>query len=102
MTPQNRSNLAAAAMRSDASAFASDSRNQSTVAQNNMISFFAPVQRDDQLTDIATEGSLIGRNGIYDVRATNQDDLTVAEMRGFSRAIKGHLFDETDGEETQS
>ena len=90
------------ALADSAFAFACNSRNQSTVAQHNMISFLAPVQKGDHLTAVATEVSLAGRSGIYDVRVTNQDGLTVAEMRGFSRAIKGHLFEETDGEETQS
>lgn len=73
-------------------AFACNSRNQSTVAQHNMISFIAPAQIGDQLTATAVEVSLTGRNGIYDVRVSNQDGKTIAEMRGMSRAIKGQLF----------
>ncbi|WP_159980412.1 hydroxyphenylacetyl-CoA thioesterase PaaI [Roseobacter cerasinus] len=82
------------ALADSAFAFACNSRNQSTVAQHNMISFLAPVHKGDQLIAIATEVSLTGRSGIYDVRVTNQDGLTVAEMRGFSRAIKGQLFED--------
>lgn len=75
-------------------AFACNSRNQSTVAQNNMITFIAPARAGDRLTAMAREVSLAGRSGIYDVCVTNQDGAKIAEMRGLSRAIKGQLFDE--------
>ncbi len=75
-------------------AFACNSRNQATVAQNNMITFTAPAKLGDTLTATAREVSLTGRSGIYDVRVENQDGQTVAEMRGLSRAIKGQLFEE--------
>jgi len=75
-------------------AFACNSRNQSTVAQHNVISYIAPGHLGDRLTATATEVSLTGRSGIYDVKVTNQDGRTIAEFRGMSRAIKGHLFDE--------
>ena len=76
-------------------AFACNSRNQNTVAQNNMITFIAPSQLGDVLTAEAREISLTGRSGIYDVRVHNQEGTLIAEMRGLSRAIKGQLFDET-------
>lgn len=76
-------------------AFACNSRNQSTVAQHNMISFIAPGREGDGLTATATEVSLTGRSGIYIVRVRNQKNETVAEMRGMSRAIRSQLFDET-------
>lgn len=75
-------------------AFACNSRNQATVAQNNMITFTAPARVGDRLTATAREVSMTGRSGIYDVRVSNQDDVTVAEMRGLSRSIKGRLFEE--------
>ena len=75
-------------------AYACNSRNQSTVAQNNMITFVAPGQVGDVLTATASEVSLTGRSGIYDVRVMNQNGTLIAEMRGLSRAIKGQLFDE--------
>jgi len=76
-------------------AFACNSRNQSTVAQHNTISFTAPGQLGDRLTATATEVNLSGRSGIYDVTVTNQDGIRVAEFRGFSRAVKGNLFQES-------
>lgn len=75
-------------------AFACNSRNQATVAQHNVISYTAPAKIDEVLTATATEVSLNGRNGIYDVKVTNPEGKTVAEFRGFSRSIKGQHFQE--------
>ena len=75
-------------------AFACNSRNQATVAQNNMITYTASAKLGDRLTATAHEVSLTGRSGIYDVCIQNQNGHTVAEMRGLSRAIKGQLFEE--------
>lgn len=75
-------------------AFACNSRNQVTVAQHNVISYLAPGHEGDVLTAVARETDLSGRNGIYDVTVTNQDGRKIAEFRGFSRAIRGTLFDE--------
>jgi len=75
-------------------AFACNSRNQSTVAQHNVISYLAPGMLGDRLTATAHEVSLTGRSGIYDVKVENQDGKMIAEFRGMSRAISGQLFDE--------
>lgn len=75
-------------------AFACNSRNQSTVAQHNFISYLAPGQLGDRLTATAQELSLTGRNGIYDVQVVNQHGTVIAQFRGVSRAIKGRHFDE--------
>ncbi|TNF22117.1 MAG: hydroxyphenylacetyl-CoA thioesterase PaaI [Rhodobacteraceae bacterium] len=75
-------------------AFACNSRNQSTVAQSNMITYTAPARLGDALTATAREVALTGRSGIYDVRVCNQAGETVAEMRGLSRSIRGRLFEE--------
>lgn len=75
-------------------AFACNSRNQATVAQNNVITYLAPAQVGDVLTARAKEVHLAGRSGIYDVTITNQDGTRIVEFRGFSRAIKGQLFKE--------
>lgn len=76
-------------------AFACNSRNKSTLAQHNSITYLAPSRLNDRLTATATEVSLTGRSGIYDVRVTNQEGETIAEFRGLSRTISGQLFDET-------
>lgn len=77
-------------------AFACNSRNQSTVAQHNMISFLAPGREGDVLTAVAEELYIKGRSGLYDVAVTNQEGVRIAEMRGMSRAIPGTLFDEEE------
>ena len=75
-------------------AFACNSRNQSTVAQHNIISYLAPGKAGDVLTAVAEETDLSGRSGIYDVTVTNQDGRKIASFRGLSRTIAGTLFDE--------
>lgn len=82
------------ALADSAFAFACNSRNQSTVAQHNVISYTAPAKIGERLTATATEVSLNGRSGIYDVKVTNTDGQVVAELRGFSRAINGQQFQE--------
>ena len=75
-------------------AFACNSRNQSTVAQTNIVTFIAPGRLGDRLTAVAEEVSLTGRSGVYDVTVYNQNNVVIAEFRGMSRAIKGQLFEE--------
>ncbi len=70
-------------------AFACNSRNQVTVASGCSIDFLAPAFEDDVLTATATEYSLAGRTGIYDVHITNQTGKRVAVFRGRSYRIKG-------------
>lgn len=82
------------ALADSAFAFACNSRNQATVAQHNVISYTAPAKINETLTATATEVSLNGRNGIYDVKVTDSTGKTVAEFRGFSRMIKGQHFQE--------
>ncbi|SHH85987.1 hydroxyphenylacetyl-CoA thioesterase PaaI [Marivita hallyeonensis] len=82
------------ALADSAFAFACNSRNQATVAQHNVISYIASGRLGDRLTAQATEISLTGRNGITDVRVTNQSGTLIAEFRGMSRAINGQVFEE--------
>lgn len=73
-------------------ACACNSRNQSTVAQSCMIDFIRPSYRDDVLTANAKETSLAGKNGIYDIVVTNQNEQAIAHFRGKSRAIRGTII----------
>lgn len=86
------------ALADSAFAFACNSRNQSTVAQQNSITFVAPAQLGDRLIATASELSLAGRSGLYDVTVTTGDERLIAAFRGLSRQIKGALFIE-QGEE---
>lgn len=74
-------------------AFACNSYNQATVAQQASVSFIAPAMLGDTLTATAVEVSKTGRSGIYDVKVTKGDTI-IAEFRGCSRTIKGTHFEE--------
>jgi acyl-CoA thioesterase len=80
-------------------AYACNSHNRVTLAQQNAITFCAPGHKGDRLTATAIEVMRLGRSGVYDVTVTNQHGRIVAVMRGNSRTIKGTNFEEenTDG-----
>jgi acyl-CoA thioesterase len=69
-------------------AYACNSYNDVTVASSLGIEFIAAVQGDDVLTAKATEISLAGRTGLYDIDISNQDGKRVAVMRGRSYRLK--------------
>ena len=75
-------------------AFACNSYNRVTVAQQNQITYLLPGQPGDLLTAEACETSLQGRSGIYDVTVSNAAGQTVALFRGLSRTIRGQHFEE--------
>jgi acyl-CoA thioesterase len=77
-------------------AFACNSYNRVTVAQENQITFLSPGRAGELLTATATETARTGRTGVYDIRVTGADGRTVAVMRGLSREIKGSLFEEEE------
>ena len=79
-------------------AFACNSYNRVTLAQQNAITFCAPGHKGDRLTATAVEVTRAGRSGVYDVTVTNQDGTVIAVMRGNSRTIKGTNFDEEETE----
>jgi acyl-CoA thioesterase len=80
-------------------AFACNSYNRLTVAQQNQITYISPGQAGEMLTATATETALTGRSGVYDVMVRGEDGRTVATMRGLSRTIKGQIFNES-GDDT--
>lgn len=82
------------ALADSAFAFACNTYNQVTVAQENQITFLSPGRPDEHLTATAREQARPGRSGVYDVTVTGEDGRTVALMRGLSRTIKGTLFEE--------
>lgn len=70
-------------------AYACNSYGDTTVAQRADISFVAPTYQGDRLRAEAVEQMKRGRNGIYDIRVTNQKGELVALFRGQSRVIAG-------------
>lgn len=75
-------------------AYACNSRNQTTLAQHNSITYLAPARPGDVLRATAEETSLAGRSGIYDVTVTDQSGRRIALFRGLSRSVGGAVFDE--------
>lgn len=75
-------------------AFACNTYNQLTVAQQNQITYLAPGQADETLTATATETARHGRSGTYDVAVTGGDGRQIALFRGLSRTIAGTHFNE--------
>ena len=76
-------------------AFACNTHNQRTVAQNCNITYVAPGRLGDLLTARCREVSRSGRTGIYDVTVTREGGEVIAEFRGLSRTVKGTLVLET-------
>ncbi len=76
-------------------AFACNSYNRSTVAQQCEIRFTAPTRLGEVLTAEAVERSREGRDGVYDVTVRN-GDAVVAVFVGRSKEIRGTLFEEEE------
>jgi acyl-CoA thioesterase len=79
------------ALADSAFAFACNSHNKVTVANNCLISFTAPAHEGDLLTAEALERYRGGRSGLYDVTVTDQNGRLVAMFRGHSTQIKGDV-----------
>ena len=76
-------------------AFACNSYNRSTVAAACEIRFLAPTRLGDVLVAEAVERSREGRDGVYDV-VVRSGETVVAELVGYSKEIRGTLFQEED------
>ena len=72
-------------------AFACNSHNKVTVANNCAITFVAAAREGDELTADAVERHRGGRSGVCDVTVTRQDGTLIAVFRGHSTQIKGEL-----------
>jgi acyl-CoA thioesterase len=75
-------------------AYACNSYDASTVAQNCSVSFLSPGRLGDVLTATGREISRAGRSGVYDISVTRQDGAVIAEFRGLSRMIGGSILKE--------
>ncbi len=80
------------ALADTAFAYACNSRNENTVAQNATISFLAPAQPGDVLIAEAREVSRAGRTGVYQVSVRTEDGRAIAEFTGLSRTIDGSVI----------
>ncbi|MEZ5955862.1 MAG: hydroxyphenylacetyl-CoA thioesterase PaaI [Hyphomonadaceae bacterium] len=81
------------ALADTAFAYACNSHNENTVAQNASISFLAPAQPGDVLIAEAREISRSGRSGVYQVSVRTADRRVIAEFAGLSRTIGGSVID---------
>ncbi|WP_119168336.1 hydroxyphenylacetyl-CoA thioesterase PaaI [Algihabitans albus] len=77
-------------------AYACNAYNRTTVAQHCSVTFLAPAKLGNRLSAEAVERTRAGRNGIYDIRVTDQDGTLIAEFRGHSRSIQGTLVPEKE------
>jgi acyl-CoA thioesterase len=82
------------ALADTAFAYACNSRNVSTVAQQASIVFLAPAHEGERLSAEAKEQSLAGRSGVYAVTVRNGKGDTVAVFQGLSRAVGGEVVEE--------
>lgn len=80
------------ALADTAFAYACNSRNESTVAQNATISFLAPAAVGDTLIAEAQETARSGRSGVYQVSVKAGDGRVIAEFTGLSRTIGGAVI----------
>jgi acyl-CoA thioesterase len=80
------------ALADTAFAYACNSRNVETVAQNATIAFLAPGREGDRLVAEAQEQALSGRSGVYQVTVTNQHGEKIAVFQGLSRALGGSVI----------
>lgn len=80
------------ALADSAFAYACNSRNENTVAQNASISFLSPAQDGEVLIAEARETSRAGRSGVYQVSVRTEDGRVIAEFTGLSRTIGGPVI----------
>lgn len=74
-------------------AYACNSHNDRTVAQQASIVFLAPAQEGDVLIAEAREDALAGRSGVYSVEVRTEDGRIIARFQGLSRTIGGQIID---------
>ena len=82
------------ALADTAFAYACNSHNKITVAQQASISFLSPGKLNERLTAHASEIALEGRSGSYAVVIKGEDGRIVATFQGLSRTIRGKVINE--------
>jgi acyl-CoA thioesterase len=85
------------ALADTAFAYACNSRNVTTVAQQASIAFLDSARAGERLTAEAREQASAGRSGVYYVTVRGEDGRVVAEFQGLSRAIGGPVVEDPDG-----
>lgn len=85
------------ALADTAFAYACNSRNAVTLAQNCSIDFVSPGREGDVLVAVAEEHHQYTRTGLYDVTVTRGHDQVVARFRGRSYRVRGTILPEGEG-----
>lgn len=80
------------ALADTAFAYACNSRNVSTVAQQASISFLAPAKEGARLIAEAREEAVAGRSGVYSVAVRTAEGENIAVFQGLSRAVGGAML----------
>ena len=80
------------ALADTAFAYACNSRNVSSVAQQASIAFLAQAREGDQLIAEALEQSLVNRSGVYVVTVRNGRGEDIAVFQGLSRSVGGPVL----------
>ena len=73
-------------------AYACNSHNFNTVASGFSIEILAPAKLGDTLVAVALEQVQRGRQGVYDIKLTNQNGEVIALFRGKSARIAGEVI----------
>ncbi len=76
-------------------AYACNSGNLNTVASGFSIEILAPATLGDTLVAVAVEQAQRGRQGVYDIKLTNQNGDVIALFRGKSARIAGEVIPTT-------
>jgi acyl-CoA thioesterase len=73
-------------------AYACNSRNVHTMANQASIVFLSPGREGERLTAEAREQAVSGRSGVYQIRVTGEDGRDVAAFQGLSRSVGGAVI----------
>ncbi len=73
-------------------AYACNSYNLNTVASGFSIEILAPAKLGDTLVAVGVEQAQRGRQGVYDIKLTNQNNEVIALFRGKSARIAGEVI----------
>ena len=76
-------------------AYACNSGNLNTVASGFSIEILAPATLGDTLVAVAVEQAQRGRQGVYDIKLTNQNGDVIGLFRGKSARIAGEVIPTT-------
>lgn len=84
------------ALADSAFAYACNSRNLGTVAQQASIAFLTPAKAAEVLIAEAREVAVAGRSGVYNAVVRTDDGRIVATFQGVARTVGGPLLKEDE------